>query len=167
MLPGVNWGKASICEVRQPILSCHKPCHSCVHFSGKLSAEPSSWASLPVTFTGKEPQKMSVKKPNLCLPPLLLSESPPLGIPLPVCEWAWCWAVPGRSFLEKVSVGKGRSEVGEPPGASRARDISGHRLALFLFCLIFLFSKDLCLLQVDGNAVSEEGGTLGTHYPFI
>lgn len=59
------------------------------------------------------------------------------------------------------------SEVGEPPGASRARDISGHRLALFLFCLIFSFSKDLCLLQVDGNAVSEEGGTLGTHYPFI
>lgn len=81
--------------------------------------------------------------------------------------WAWCWAVPGRSFLEKVSVGKGGSEVGEPPGASRARDISGHRLALFLFCLIFSFSKDLCLLQVDGNAVSEEGGTLGTHYPFI
>lgn len=91
----------------------------------KLSAKPSSRASTPTTFTGKEPQKIfSENEPSVshvsrrqnsasCLCGELSCCGPGTGVCL------------GGVLLEEVSVGKGHTEVGEGPGPSGTRAVPG------------------------------------------
>lgn len=125
----------------------------------KLSAKLSSRSSIPMTFMGKEPQKM-FSKSELSVSHIFCRQNP-LGILLPVCgEWAWFWGVPGRSSVGegecrqrwgRTGIRSKQAAPGQFPMLAgcwgqirlRAESVSGRRLVPFLFYFIFSFSKDL------------------------